>query len=117
MTAILKNGFSVDHIFAMTISLTLKDLKENHPKALWELAMKCKDASHVIKNTTECNAKKELKTYGLLHKKGHISDGIKNIVLSAIGNIKTIESIPPLSICLVNPIKSLEQTEVQVDQV
>ena len=76
----LANGTFVPDVLVTTTMIVLRDLVDNDAISFYELAMKCRDASHPFWGSTE----ETLKKAALIEENGEIHDSIKNIVLSAV---------------------------------
>ncbi len=91
--ATLRDGSEVPFSEMMQIYKNLLELQKNHPIALWDLAMKCRDASHVICPLPgNLNPLPILQTYSLLSETKEVTETTRKIVMNAIENIGTIDS-------------------------
>ena len=76
----LKNGSEEALTLVTTISLSIRELLNNKPMALYDMVMKCRDDSYSIFG----NNTNTLKNLALLGEDGKVHNSIKNIVLSSI---------------------------------
>jgi len=86
-TVQLKNNTEETEVLVVITMKRLKELFVEHPKAFYELTMKCRDNQHKIFG----NAAEILKDYQLIEPNGSIHGSTRNIVLSAVEGDKMQE--------------------------
>ena len=87
----LRDGVRVPMALVSQISYQLQQLEKENAVALWDLAMKCKNASHQIGPIPgDLDPLSTLQNYGFLDQNERIVPDIKRIVLNSIENIDEI---------------------------
>lgn len=79
-TVTLKNGAEEPQILVAGTMLSLRTLHKDHPVALYELMMLCRQPDHELFG----NARNILESFGLIEPNGQPHDSTRNIVLSAM---------------------------------
>lgn len=90
----LKNGAEELRTLVAGITLSLRDLMETDPIALYELRELCRDRDHELLGDT----KKTLQDLSLVDSGGRVHKSIRNVVLSAIqGEMLEMRLTSPLA--------------------
>jgi hypothetical protein len=76
----LKNGSEEARLFVSAVVDFLHRIAGVNSVPVYELALKCRDAKHSFFGTTE----ETLKKLNLVQQDGSISEGVRNVVLSAV---------------------------------
>ena len=110
----LRDGSQVPKAQLMTIWLQLNRLQQENRTALWDLAMKCRNSSHVIGPMIgDLDPLTTLQKYGFLDRNERVSSqDTERIVLNAIEDIENIDADAKiLRLVLRNPLMNPQPGE------